>query len=48
MKMEIPVWKKSNLTIQEAAAYFGIGMQKLRQLTVKEDSLMFSGWGANV
>ena len=39
MKTEIPVWKKSNLTIQEAAAYFGIGMQKLRQLTAKEDCL---------
>jgi len=37
MKTEIPVWKKSNLTIQEVAAYFGIGMQKLRQLTAKED-----------
>ena len=37
MKIEIPIWEKSNLTIQEAAAYFGIGMQKLRQLTAKED-----------
>ena len=37
MKTEILVWKKSNMTIQEAAAYFGIGMQKLRQLTAKED-----------
>ena len=25
MKIEIPVWEKSNLTVEEAAAYFGIG-----------------------
>lgn len=36
MKTEIPIWEKSNLTIKEAAVYFGIAMQKLRQLTAKE------------
>ena len=40
MIVEIPIWEKSNLTIQVAAAYFGIGMQKLRQLSAKEDCLL--------
>ena len=30
---EIPVWEKSSLTIDEAAAYSGIGINKLRELT---------------
>ena len=29
----MPIWNKANLTIEEAAAYFGIGMNKLRELT---------------
>ena len=36
-KKEIPIWEKSNLTLEEAAAYSGIGINKLRQLTDKED-----------
>ncbi len=34
---EIPIWEKSNLTLEEAAAYSGIGINKLRQLTDDED-----------
>ena len=30
---QIPIWGKSNLTLEEAAAYSGIGINKLRQLT---------------
>jgi len=37
MKKEIPIWEKSNLTLEEAAAYFGIGINKLRQLTENKD-----------
>lgn len=33
MKYEIPIWQKSNLTLEEAAAYFNIGVNKLRSLT---------------
>ena len=29
----IPIWEKTNLTIEEAAEYSGIGRNKLRQLT---------------
>lgn len=30
-KFEVPVWEKSNLTLEEAAACFGIGVNKLRE-----------------
>lgn len=33
MKKEIPIWRKSNLTLEEAAAYSGIGINKLRQIS---------------
>ena len=38
MKQEIPIWEKSNLTIEEAAAYFNIGIKKIRELTDNQDS----------
>ena len=34
---EIPIWEKSNLTLEEAAAYSGIGINKIRFLSDKED-----------
>lgn len=37
MKKEVPIWEKSNLTLEEAAAYFGVGINKLRQLTENKD-----------
>ena len=33
---EVPIWEKSNLTLEEAAAYSGIGINKLRKLTESE------------
>ena len=33
-KKEIPIWEKANLTIEEAAAYFGIGTNKLREFVI--------------
>lgn len=36
MKYEIPIWEKSNLTLEEAAAYSGVGINKIRQLTNSE------------
>ena len=36
MKYDVPIGNKANLTIEEAAAYFGIGMNKLRELTEDE------------
>lgn len=29
----VPIWQKSNLTLEEAAAYSGIGINKLRRMT---------------
>lgn len=37
MIKEIPIWEKSNLTVEEASAYSGIGISKIRQLTESED-----------
>ena len=31
--LSIPIWEKSNLTLEEAAAYYEIGINKLRSLT---------------
>ena len=33
MKQEVPIWEKSNLTLAEAYAYSGIGVNKLREIT---------------
>ena len=30
---EVPIWEKTNLTLEEAAAYSGIGINKLREIT---------------
>ena len=40
---EVPIWEKSNLTLEEAAAYSGIGINKLRQLT-DDDNFEFVLW----
>lgn len=36
MKKEVPIWEKATLTLEEAAAYTGIGMQKLRDISADE------------
>lgn len=36
MVKEVPIWNKSNLTLEEAAAYSGIGINKLRKMTDDE------------
>lgn len=33
---EVPIWEKTNLTLEEAAAYSGIGVNKLRNLSNDE------------
>lgn len=37
MKENVPVWEKVNLSLQEASAYSGIGINKLRELTNAKD-----------
>ena len=36
MRIEVPIWQKTNLTLEEAAAYTGVGTTKLREIS--EDS----------
>ena len=43
MKYEVPIYEKSNLTLEEAEAYFNIGVNKLRQLT-DDDKCPFVLW----
>ena len=43
---EIPIWEKSNLSLEEAAAYSGIGINKLREIT-NEDRYKFVLWVGN-
>lgn len=41
--IQIPIWEKSNLTLEEAAAYSGIGINKLRKLS-NDDQCPFVLW----
>ncbi len=43
MKHEVPIWEKSHLTLEEAAAYSGIGVNKLREIS-NEESCPFVLW----
>ena len=45
MKHEVPIWEKANLTLEEAAACFGIGQSRLRELTGDEQCkfVLFAG-----
>ena len=43
---EVPIWEKSNLSLEEAAAYSGIGINKLRDLTNEKDC-RFVSWVGN-
>ena len=43
---EVPIWEKSNLTLEEAAAYSNIGMAKLRELS-NDDKCPFVLWVGN-
>lgn len=33
MRKEVPIWEKSNLTLEEATAYSGVGINKLREIS---------------
>lgn len=43
MDVKIPVWEKTNLTLEEASAYSGIGVNKLREIS-NENSCPFVLW----
>lgn len=42
----VPIWEKANLSMEEAAAYFGIGINKLREMT-NEDKCPFVLWNGS-
>ena len=43
---EVPIWEKSNLTLEEAAAYTGIGVNKIREIS-NNDNCPFVLWVGN-
>ena len=46
LKSSVPLWKKATLTLYEAAAYSGIGIAKLREIT-DERGCKFVLWNGN-
>ncbi len=46
MVKEVPIWEKSNLTVEEAAAYTGIGINKIREMS-SGDNCPFVLWVGN-
>ena len=46
MKYEVPIWEKSNLTLEEAAAYSGIGINKLWEIS-NDEKCKFVLWIGN-
>lgn len=42
----VPIWEKSNLTVEEAAAYTGIGINKIREMS-SGDNCPFVLWVGN-
>ncbi len=45
--VNIPVWEKANLNLEEAAAYYNIGINKLRELTNAEECEKYVLWVGN-
>ena len=39
----VPIWEKSNLTVEEAASYSGIGMGKIKEIS-NDDRCPFVLW----
>lgn len=42
----VPIWEKLNLTMEEAAAYSNIGINKIREIS-NEDTCPFVLWVGN-
>lgn len=42
-KLEVPIWEKANLTVEEAAAYSGIGINKIKEIS-NDDKCPFVLW----
>lgn len=46
MNSTVPIWEKSNLTLEEAAAYFNIGVNIIREIS-NDDNCTFVLWVGN-
>ena len=46
MEDKVPVWEKANLSLEEAAAYFGIGINKLRDMS-NDENCPFVRWNGS-
>lgn len=46
-RMEVPLWEKYSLSIEEAAAYFRIGEGKLRKLVAENPHAEYLLWNGN-
>lgn len=47
MKPAVPIWQKFTLTVEEAAVYFRIGENKLRQIMSENRNADFILWNGN-
>ena len=47
MRETIPFWEKSNLSLEEASAYFNIGVNKLREITERKECEKYILWVGN-
>lgn len=47
VKQEVPIWEKFTLSIDEAASYFRIGENKLRQIMNENRNADFILWNGN-
>lgn len=45
--MEVPIWEKYTLTIEEAAAYFRVGENKLRNIVNENKTAPYILWNGN-
>lgn len=45
--VEIPFWERYTLSIEEAAAYFRIGENKLRKIVNENDNADYILWNGN-
>ncbi len=45
--IQIPFWERYTLSIEEAAAYFRIGENKLRKIVNENDSADYILWNGN-
>ncbi len=45
--MTVPIWEKYTLTIEEAAAYFRVGENKLRKIVSENKDADYVLWNGN-